>query len=243
MTTRTVTRRSALRILGAGATSVAVLPWLSEEGAAAFAEIQRKGKAPALKVLSAAEYATLVALTEAIIPADERSPGAKEARVADYIDLILSEGDEKLRKEWTDGIAALDADAVARAGVPFTKLDPQQTWSMLLDVSRNEKVPEPRPAAQEADNTQKERPADVSNAEKPADSALNAPTPPQQFRKTPVERFVITAKQATIHAYYTSEIGIHKELRYKGNQILAEFVGCHTVDGKDCPHCGQKAQA
>ena len=239
---KTVTRRSALRILGAGATSGAVLPWLSEEGAAAFAEIQRKGKPPALKVLSAAQYATLVALTEAIIPADERSPGAKEARVADYIDLFLSEGDEKLRKEWTDGIAALDADAVARAGVPFARLDPQQTWGMLLDVSRNEKVREPKKPQQEAD-TQKERPSDVSNAEKPADAALNAPAAPQQAQKTPVERFFITAKQATIHGYYTSEIGIHKELRYKGNQILAEFVGCHTVDGRDCPHCGQKAQA
>lgn len=243
MTTRTVTRRSALRILGAGATSVAVMPWLSEEGAAAFAEIQRKGKAPALKALSAAQYATLVAFTEAIIPADERSPGAKEARVADYIDLVLSEGDDALRKEWTDGIAALDADAVARAGVPFVRLDPQQTWAMLIDISRNEKVREPRKPVQEADNTQKERPADVSNAEKPADAALNAPSAPQAVRKTPVERFFVTAKQATIHGYYTSEIGIHKELRYKGNQILAEFVGCQTVDGRDCPHCGQKAQA
>ena len=60
--------------------------------------------------------------------------------------------------------------------------------------------------------------------------------------QTPLEKFFAT-KQATIHGYYTSEIGIHKELRYKGNQILAEFVGCQTVDGKDCPHCGQKAEA
>jgi hypothetical protein len=218
---------------------VAVLPWLSEEGAAAFAEIQKKGAAPSLKVRTAAQYATLVALTEAIIPADERSPGAKEARVADYIDLLLSEADDKLRKEWTDGIAAFDADAVAREGVPFAKLDPQQTWTMLLDASRDEKVREPRPAAPEADATQEQRPADVSAAEKPADAALNAPAAP---RKTPVQKFFITAKQATIHGYYSSEIGIHKELRYKGNQTLAEFVGCHTVDGKDCPHCGQKAQ-
>ena len=204
MSRTTVTRRGALRILGAGAGSVAVWPWLSEEGASAFAEIQRKGGAPVLKVLTAAQYATLVALTEAIIPADERSPGAREARVADYIDLILSEADDKLRKEWTDGIAALDADAVARAGVPFARLDPQQTWSVLIDASRDEKVRE---------------------------------------GKTPVQKFFITAKQATIHGYYTSEIGIHRELRYKGNQILAEFVGCRTVDGADCPHCGQKAQA
>ena len=204
MSRRVVTRRSALRILGAGAGSVAVLPWLSEQGVAAFAEIQRTQAAPALKVLSASQYATLAALTEAIIPADERSPGAKEARVADYVDLILSEGDDKLRQEWLDGLAALDADAVARFGAPFVGLAGPQVEAMLTDVSRNEKLKE---------------------------------------GKTPVEKFFVTAKQATIHGYYTSEIGIHKELRYKGNQLLAEFVGCQTVDGKDCPHCGQKAQA
>ena len=237
MSGQTVTRRNALRILGAGATSVAVLPWLSEEGATAFAEIQRTKAAPSLKVLSAAQYATLAALAEAIIPADERSPGAKEARVADYVDLILSEGDEKLRKEWVDGLAALDADAAARFGAPFVGLAAPQVEAMLTDVSRNEKVGEPRPREEPS---QKERPADVAAAEKPADAALNAPAAPQG--KTAVEKFFITAKQATIHGYYTSELGIHKELRYKGNQLLAEFVGCHTVDGKDCPHCGQKAQ-
>jgi hypothetical protein len=239
MSSGAVTRRDALRILGAGAGSVVVLPWLSDEGAAAFAEIQRTKAAPALKVFSAAQYATFGALAEAIIPADERSPGAKEARVADYVDLLLSEGDDKLEREWLDGLAALDADATARFGAPFVKLTGAQVEAMLTEVSRNEKVPEPK--ATEPDPSQKERPADVSPAEKPADAVLNAPTAPQG--KTPVEKFFITAKQATIHGYYSSEIGIHKELRYKGNQILAEFVGCHTVDGKDCPHCGQKARA
>ena len=48
------------------------------------------------------------------------------------------------------------------------------------------------------------------------------------------------AKQATIRGYYTSKIGIHDDLHYKGNQFLRDFVGCETEDGKDCPHCGQK---
>jgi hypothetical protein len=59
----------------------------------------------------------------------------------------------------------------------------------------------------------------------------------------PLELFFVTAKQATVHGYYTSEIGIHQELKYKGNKVLLEFVGCQTVDGKDCPHCGQKAES
>lgn len=40
------------------------------------------------------------------------------------------------------------------------------------------------------------------------------------------ERFFRTIKSATVDGYYTSEIGIHKELRYKGNSYLKEFTGC-----------------
>jgi Gluconate 2-dehydrogenase subunit 3 len=44
--------------------------------------------------------------------------------------------------------------------------------------------------------------------------------------RTPLERFFVTTKDATIRGYYTSEIGIHQDLKYQGNRVLAEFVGC-----------------
>jgi hypothetical protein len=105
-------------------------------------------------------------------------------------------------------LAALDADATARFGKPFVKLDASQVETVLTEASRNEK----------------------------------APARPKNERST-LELFFVTAKQATVHGYYTSEIGIHQELKYKGNKVLLEFVGCQTVDGKDCPHCGQKAES
>jgi len=40
------------------------------------------------------------------------------------------------------------------------------------------------------------------------------------------ERFFRTVKNATADGYYTSEIGIHKELHYKGNSYLKEYTGC-----------------
>lgn len=43
---------------------------------------------------------------------------------------------------------------------------------------------------------------------------------------TAEERFFKTIKNMTIDGYYTSEIGIHKELKYKGNTYLKEFKGC-----------------
>jgi hypothetical protein len=43
--------------------------------------------------------------------------------------------------------------------------------------------------------------------------------------KTPEEVFFGELKHATAHAYYTSKIGIHHEMEYKGNVMLQEFVG------------------
>jgi hypothetical protein len=42
----------------------------------------------------------------------------------------------------------------------------------------------------------------------------------------PEVRFFNELKRLTIHGYYTSKIGIHDELEYKGNRILQEYVGC-----------------
>jgi hypothetical protein len=44
--------------------------------------------------------------------------------------------------------------------------------------------------------------------------------------KTVEERFFVAIKSMTVDAYYTSPIGIHQELQYKGNAILKEFAGC-----------------
>lgn len=39
------------------------------------------------------------------------------------------------------------------------------------------------------------------------------------------EKFFARIKEATIHAYYTSKIGIHQEMEYKGNVLLNQFAG------------------
>ena len=195
-----LSRRAAIKAIGRGAGSVALLPLLSETGLLAFSRIQGTQSAAAPKVLSSAQLATLETLVEAIIPADERSPGAREARVADYIDLLLGEVDESIALQWMGGLAELDEEATTRFKVPFARLDAAQTDAILAAISGNEDDPQ-----------------------------------------TPLESFFVMTKSATIDGYYTSEIGIHRELQYKGNKFLNEFVGCETENGKDCPHCGQKA--
>jgi hypothetical protein len=192
-----VSRRAALKVFG---TTAALLPALSPDGLAAFARIQAVSAAPAPQVLSPPEFETLEVLVEAIIPADDRSPGAKAARVADYIDLLLSESEPDVMLQWIGGLAALDRVAMTRFNAPFARVAPDQADAILADISRNERNP-----------------------------------------STPLERFFVMTKQATVRGYYSSEIGIHRELRYQGNRFLQEFVGCGTEDGQDCPHCGQRA--
>ena len=125
------------------------------------------------------------ALTEVIIPADDRSPGARAAKVADYLDLVLNESSADAKQAWKDGIAALDAASTSQFGKPFADLTGEQQLAIVTQAARNEGQP-----------------------------------------VTPLETFFGEAKGRTIHGYYTSEIGIHQELKYKGNQFLPEFVGC-----------------
>jgi Gluconate 2-dehydrogenase subunit 3 len=48
----------------------------------------------------------------------------------------------------------------------------------------------------------------------------------EQMDELPEVRFFKELKALTVRGYYTSKIGIHDELDYKGNRILQEFVGC-----------------
>jgi len=47
-----------------------------------------------------------------------------------------------------------------------------------------------------------------------------------QMTDLPEVRFFNELKRMTVKGYYTSKIGIHDELEYKGNRILKEYVGC-----------------
>lgn len=225
-----VTRRTALKSIGAAA----LLPWLSDDALAAYAELQASKAPPRLKVLTPAQYQAVDALVEAILPADERSPGARAARVADYIDLLLGETEEPMRTRWLAGLGALDAEAMKRYNAPLVRLPETQMTALLTEISGYETAKPKADAGLEIPRNEQPKPPRV-------DSLLGDVREP--YDRSPLETFFADTKQATIHGYYTSEIGIRQDLRYKGNQLLAEFVGCDTEDGKDCPHCGRKAKA
>jgi hypothetical protein len=57
-------------------------------------------------------------------------------------------------------------------------------------------------------------------------SVLKVLSDNEQMTDLPEVRFFVELKRLTVRGYYTSKIGIHDELEYKGNRILQEFVGC-----------------
>ncbi len=69
------------------------------------------------------------------------------------------------------------------------------------------------------------------NAEQ-QDQILAAMSAHEGSPETELERFFARLKGMTADGYYTSTIGIHKELGYKGSAALAEFPGCTHPEHK-----------
>jgi len=187
-----VSRRTALKGIAVGVG--ASLPVLSNNAlaqdhqhshgpSAATAKAPAKTAAP--KFFSADQIALIGTISELIIPTDDNSPGALAAEVPAFIDLMISESPAETKKNWTDGLAAVDKMSQSKNGAAFNKATKDQQIALLTEISKNEAKP-----------------------------------------TTTEEKFFKSIKNMTIDGYYTSEIGIHKELKYKGNTYLKEFKGC-----------------
>jgi hypothetical protein len=190
-----ITRREALKGLTLGVGVIATLPVLGTNMAAqeqaahqhmhASTQPAADAKPQPLKFFTEDENNTIIEMSERIIPADQSSPGAKAARVNEYIDLIVSQSPDMVKQTWRDGLAAVNGMSRDKFGKSFADASVDQQVELLKEISKNEKNP-----------------------------------------STKVEGFFRTIKNATVDGYYTSEIGIHQELHYKGNSYLKEFVGC-----------------
>lgn len=145
------------------------------------------------------EYELLDTLTELIIPADDHSPGAHEAGVARFIDKSVAEAflpEDKV--SWRKGLAAVNMEAESMHSKPFLRLDKDQQVSVLRSISTSED-------------------GEKRNAQNKGDGSEKRSRSPQKFWGQ--------LKNTTVFAYYSSNIGIHKEMEYKGNVILDKFVG------------------
>jgi gluconate 2-dehydrogenase gamma chain len=136
MATESISRRDILRTLALGAAAGSVLQVIPAEAAEYIHQMVHKEKAavPAgkytPKYFSAAQYATLLFLCDAIIPKDEKSGGAVEAGAPEFIDLLTSENPE-IQLNLGGGLFWLDAACTDRYGNVFLECTPEQKKEIL----------------------------------------------------------------------------------------------------------------
>jgi hypothetical protein len=178
----TMHRRDALRIFAAGA----VLPVFSPELFAVF----RKAQPPpgyTLRTLTPHQNDTILAMIDQIIPATD-TPGAKGARVNEFIDVILTEwATPEERTHFLDGLAGIDKESQELFGKSFADATPQQQLAQLRAID---------------DATLAGRTPRVRHGN-------TIPEPDAQLKGNFWEVF----KRITVHGYYTSEIGFTQELK------------------------------
>jgi hypothetical protein len=97
-------RRTVLKVLAAS-----VLPVEGLASQCSSTGIGSELEAYRFAFFTAEEQALLERLMELIIPADDRSPGAKAARVPAFADLMISTGPDRAKATWRDGLAAFRA--------------------------------------------------------------------------------------------------------------------------------------
>lgn len=83
------------------------------------------------------EWATVRMLSDYIIPADERSGSATDAKVPEYIDFLMADRDasESTRVAMRGGLAWLDSECERRFGSNFVDSTDGQRRSVLDDVA------------------------------------------------------------------------------------------------------------
>ena len=133
----TINRRQVLQLLGS-APMAAGFVWTEAEAIEAQRRTQRarQAAAPAFKpqFFTAAEYAAVVILAETIIPKDERSGGAIDAGVPEFIDFMMI--DQPARQvPMRGGLAWLDQECNGRFGKTFASAAPAERAQVLDEIS------------------------------------------------------------------------------------------------------------
>jgi hypothetical protein len=191
-------RRELLRLLAAGA----ALPVLSPSLLARFQEAQAQvGSSYKLRTLAPQQNALVVTMIDLIIPATD-TPGAKAARVNEFIDVILTDwATETERQAFLDGLAGVDNKSNELYGKNFVDASVNQQTTLLRAMDD----------AAMAGHVNR-RPRRANN------------TIPEERDKQLQGNFWDVFKGITIHGYYTSEIGFTQE---ENLQIIpGAYHGC-----------------
>lgn len=133
--TTSLSRRNLLK--GVGLTGAAIMTTGSgsviAQASSTPSEPQRIRVTEAFETLTAAESTALDAFASRILPSEDGSPGAHEARAVHFIDRGLTGAMAGSREQYAVGLAALDAYAMELGGTPFNLL-PAATQDAIIEA-------------------------------------------------------------------------------------------------------------
>lgn len=161
----------------------------------------------ALKTLAAAAAFSTLQL-RAADPSEPLFFTRKEFALLDALTEMLIPADEHSPGAHDAGVAAYIDRTVAEAFLPENKTSWRKGLASIDELSGQ---------MHHSAFLQSSKPQQLALLTKVA-AAENAP-------KTEPEKFFTQLKQTTAFAYYSSSIGIHQDMNYKGNVLLDKFVG------------------
>jgi Gluconate 2-dehydrogenase subunit 3 len=179
-------RREALKLLLAGG----VLPAVPADLFGLFRD-SHPASGYGLRSLDAHQNDTVVAMIDQIIPATD-TPGAKAARVNEFIDVILTEwANDEERRNFLGGLADVEKQSNTLFDKNFAEASSEQQIALLRSLDEAAAVARAR-------SERKTRP----------------PFWEPEGRDTQMQDdFFTVFKKMTVHGYYTSEIGFSQELK------------------------------
>jgi gluconate 2-dehydrogenase gamma chain len=140
-----VTRRAALKVLGTVPVAAALTPVVAHSetiGAATEAAIAVQ-QAAAPKFFNAHEWSTVRMLVDYIIPRDEHSGSATDAKVPEYMDFLLAEKDANVNTQiaMRGGLGWLDNECRRRFQKTFIAATDAQRRQVLDDIAYPQRAP------------------------------------------------------------------------------------------------------
>lgn len=142
-----ITRREALGHLAAAfAAATIVQPGAAEAAHAALQQATAAGGGTyAPKALSPEQFRTLSRLTDLIIPVDNEKPGALQAGVPGWIDMLLNVNAE-LKETYVAGLTWMDSTIKQRHETTFVAATPAQQTALLDAIAfKKNSTPELEP--------------------------------------------------------------------------------------------------
>ncbi|OLC02317.1 MAG: hypothetical protein AUH78_21395 [Gemmatimonadetes bacterium 13_1_40CM_4_69_8] len=136
-------RRDLLHVLGAAAATGALAGLPAQRLLAAGRRLHRRARRGGLQVLDPHQRETVATIAELIIPATD-TPGARAARVHEFIDTLLADwspDDERAR--FLAGLADVDARARAAFGADFLGATEAQRVTLVTQLDAEAQAARP----------------------------------------------------------------------------------------------------